>query len=231
MAFCVASRARRSIPLGVVVVGLFVGACSTGGGGAAARKAALQSSGSGPNVSAGDADATTTVPAPSTTGATVVPATSPTTATPVPTVRDAPPTTPVPPRQSTVPQAPVTTAPQRTTTPVSAASAATGLGALPRCGPTGTRTALADLSWSPARTSGSEQKVQLTTVQNGFENGAFESSPSLSATASAYTWPKVNPSGIHTWRVVTLQGSEWVPSETSQFTGPVCVSDIVTAGG
>lgn len=117
-----------------------------------------------------------------------------------------------------------------TTTPQTPLAAST-LSASSHCGPIGTRTATADLSWSPAATAGSEQMVELTTVQNGFTTGSYQSSPSLPATATGYTWPTVNPLGVHTWRVVTLHGSEWAPSPTNQFTGPVCVGDITNAQG
>jgi type IV secretory pathway VirB10-like protein len=112
-----------------------------------------------------------------------------------------------------------------------ASGAASGLQASPHCGPAGTRTAAADLSWSPAAEPGSAQKVELSTVQNGFDTGNFQSSPQLSPADASYTWPSVNPNGIHTWRVETLHGSGWLPSATDQFTGPVCVGDMASAGG
>lgn len=115
-----------------------------------------------------------------------------------------------------------------TTTPQTPLAAST-LSASSHCGPVGTHTAAADLSWSPAATSGSGQMVELTTVQNGFTTGKYESSPPLPATDTSYTWPSVNPLGVHTWRVVTQHGSEWAPSPTNQFTGPVCVGDIANA--
>jgi hypothetical protein len=117
-----------------------------------------------------------------------------------------------------------------TTTPQSPLAAST-LNASSHCGPIGTHTAAADLSWSPATTSGSGQKVELTTVQNGFTTGKYESSPPLPASATSYTWPTVNPLGVHTWRVATLHGSEWVPSPTHQFTGPVCAGDVANPPG
>lgn len=71
----------------------------------------------------------------------------------------------------------------------------------------------------------------MTTVQNGFDNGSYQSSASLAGTANGFTWPTVNANGIHTWRVMTRYGSQWVPSVAAEFTGPVCVGDIANPGG
>lgn len=115
-------------------------------------------------------------------------------------------------------------------TPAGGSLAASSLSASPRCGPDGSRTALADLSWSPAGQPGSEQVVQLTTFQNGLDNGRYEASTSLPGNASTFTWPKVNPNGVHIWRVLTRQGGDWVASAAHEFTGPVCVGDPVGIG-
>lgn len=90
---------------------------------------------------------------------------------------------------------------------------------------------MADLSWSPADGPGAAQRVDLTTVQDGFSSGRFDSSPALPPTTTSYTWPTVNPNGVHIWRVETQHGSDWVASGEAQFTGPVCVGDVANPPG
>jgi hypothetical protein len=110
--------------------------------------------------------------------------------------------------------------------PAGGAGAATQLAANPRCDETGSRNGVADLSWVPAATAGSEQRVAVTIFPEGFATANFEVSPQLSARAAAYTWPKTNPGGVHRWRVLTRHGSTWTPSDTSMFTGATCVADM-----
>lgn len=112
--------------------------------------------------------------------------------------------------------------------PPGGSGAATQLTAKPRCEETGSRTGVADLSWVPAATAGSEQRVALTIFPEGFDTGNFDVSPPLSARATSYTWPKTNPGGAHRWRVLTKHGSTWTPSQTSMFIGATCVADMAS---
>ncbi len=107
------------------------------------------------------------------------------------------------------------------------AGAATRLQAQARCEAAGSRVAVADLSWSLATSRGKEQRVALTKFREGFDTNNFDVSPSLPADASSATWRGLNPGGVHYWRVLTLQGDLWIPSQTETFTGPTCVADYV----
>lgn len=105
--------------------------------------------------------------------------------------------------------------------------AATDLRAAPRCEETGSRGAVADLSWTIASTPGDEQRVAVTKFREGFDNGSFDVSATLPPDAASFTWRPVNPGGVQYWRVLTRHGSSWAPSDTAMFTGPTCVADYV----
>lgn len=111
--------------------------------------------------------------------------------------------------------------------PAGGPGAATQLAANARCEEAGSRTGVADLTWIPAATAGSEQRVALTIFPEGFDTSNFQVSPPLAARAASYTWPKTNPGGVHRWRVLTKHGSTWTPSETLMFSGATCVADNV----
>jgi hypothetical protein len=110
--------------------------------------------------------------------------------------------------------------------PAGGPGAATQLAANAHCDETGSRNGISDLTWVPAATAGSEQRVAVTIFPEGFATSNFEVSPQLSARATSYRWPKTNPGGVHRWRVLTKHGSTWTPSETSMFTGATCVADM-----
>lgn len=103
--------------------------------------------------------------------------------------------------------------------------AATQLSSNPRCAEAGSTTGVADLTWRPAAQPGSEQRVALTIFADGFDTGNFQVSPSLPPGAAGYTWSNTNPGGIHRWRVLTLHGDTWTPSEVASFMGATCVGD------
>ncbi len=109
--------------------------------------------------------------------------------------------------------------------PVGGSGAATQLAAQPRCEAAGSRTGVADLTWVPARMPGSEQLIALTIFEDGFATGSFTVSPPLQPGATSYTWQGTNPGGAHRWRVLTLHGTTWTPSDTAIFIGETCVSD------
>jgi hypothetical protein len=106
-------------------------------------------------------------------------------------------------------------------------AAATDLRADTRCDDTGSRKAVADLSWTVAVVAGSEQLVAVTKFREGFDTGNFDVSASLAADATSLTWRNVSPGGVQYWRVLTRHGNSWAPSNTAMFTGPTCVTDYV----
>jgi hypothetical protein len=90
------------------------------------------------------------------------------------------------------------------------------------------RRGVAELSWNVATTPGEEQRVQLTIVPNGFEQGYYQVSESLVPQTTTFVWAPLNGQAMHTWRILTLYNNEWFPSDIHQFTGPLCIADIVT---
>ena len=103
---------------------------------------------------------------------------------------------------------------------------ATALEAKTECSETEPRKAIARLTWKVAGIPGSEQRVAVTVYRDGFETGKFETTGSLLPGQSSLIWNKVDPGVIHYYRVLTLHGQMWTPSDTATFDGPTCVADL-----
>jgi len=102
--------------------------------------------------------------------------------------------------------------------------AATNLQSMVECEEPGK--AIAKLSWTPASSPGSIQRVDVTIYS--FEGDQFEISKPLSPDQSSLVWEQLRGQAIHDWRVLTLQSNGWVPSETASFEGPTCVGKVST---
>jgi hypothetical protein len=107
------------------------------------------------------------------------------------------------------------------------AKLATDLQSETRCSDSRPRKGVAELRWVAAASPGAEQKVVVTIFRDGFEKGKFESSHAFPSTQTSLTWENLSPGILYRWRVLTRRRGEWVPSETSTFSGPTCVRDYV----
>jgi hypothetical protein len=112
------------------------------------------------------------------------------------------------------------------TLPPGDSRAATDLQVEVECSETELRQGIAKLSWTVAKSPGSEQRVAITIVRDGFESGEFEMSGPLAPDQSSLVWEQLHGQAIHYWRVLTLHGDKWSASETASFEGPTCVADI-----
>jgi len=81
---------------------------------------------------------------------------------------------------------------------------------------------VAVLTWDLAETRGSQQRIALTTREEGFEEASYQLSDPLPADATTYTWKTIAGQDVHYWRVLTLQPEGWVASATSTFEGRRC---------
>jgi hypothetical protein len=124
--------------------------------------------------------------------------------------------------ETTQPDAPATAPATATAAPAGGVIAA-ALHAEASCSTTKLRTGVAKLSWIPA--SGAEQRVELTIVRTGFDQGVFNTSPTLKAGAATFQWEPLQGQAFHFWRVSSLRGDQWVPSEVASFEGPTCAFD------
>ncbi len=102
---------------------------------------------------------------------------------------------------------------------------ATNLEAEVGCSDIELRQGIAKLRWinSPL---GSGQRIEFTKFGDGFERGEFETM-GLPPDQSSGVWEDLEPGLNHYWRVVTLHGNTWVPSETATFMGPICAVNLV----
>ena len=113
--------------------------------------------------------------------------------------------------------------PSTATTEEPETAVATGLRAVPGCEGSGLNNHVADFSWRPAEPAGDKQRLVLSYVPGGLETDAFLQTAPLPADQASYHWIQMNPgTGPRTWRVLTLRGDAWVPSETATFHGVDC---------
>jgi len=103
--------------------------------------------------------------------------------------------------------------------------AASNLRASQDCDSEVLRKGIALLEWEIAREPGSEQKVEVTIFREGFETGNSIPSKPLPGDQTELRFDRVAGQALHRWRVLTLHGEGYVPSETARFTGPICVYD------
>ena len=104
--------------------------------------------------------------------------------------------------------------------------AASALTAASRCSETRLRQPLADLTWVPARASGSEQRVLVSVFSDGLEQRRFLVSAALPPTQSTLTWERVTAGIVQYWWVLTRQPDGWAPSEAATFDGQICIADM-----
>jgi hypothetical protein len=79
---------------------------------------------------------------------------------------------------------------------------------------------LVTLNWTP--TGSGEQRVVISTRQDGLDSGNAGASAALDAGRSTYQLLDSQPGGVYYWRVLTRSGDGWAASETAQFEGPTC---------
>jgi hypothetical protein len=99
---------------------------------------------------------------------------------------------------------------------------ATSLRAVPAC--EGARS-IERLSWEPAKQRGSEQRIAVSTREDGFETGVYRVSAALSAGATRYTLRELQPGGVYQWRVLTRHGDRYDTSDTATFDARACAVD------
>jgi hypothetical protein len=104
--------------------------------------------------------------------------------------------------------------------------AAHGLRATTDCDDTGAHRPTARLAWDAAP-SGEEQRIEVTTAEDGFAVGKMDTSDALAADTTALPWTDLRGRSSHYWRVVTRYGDQWVASETARFTPPRCGERLV----
>jgi hypothetical protein len=117
--------------------------------------------------------------------------------------------------------------PKELTMPAGGPGAATNLTANRYDDPAQPARALVKLQWTPASQKGSEQRIVVTIFSDGFQRGAFDVSNPLSSTQSSLVWDKLKGQAIHHWKVLTLQPSGWVLSQTATFEGPTVIRDHI----
>lgn len=103
---------------------------------------------------------------------------------------------------------------------VGGGGAATGLAADPRCDPGDLARSLVTLNWTPSGSG--EQRVVVSTRQDGLDSGNAMASAPLDAGRSTYQIRDSQPGGVYYWRVLTRSGDGWAASDTAQFEGPTC---------
>lgn len=97
------------------------------------------------------------------------------------------------------------------------------------CSTAEARKSAVTLSWSPAQPAGSAQRV-LASIY-GFRESRYEASESLAGGVSSLAWTQVHGQAIHSWMVLTRQGTTWKASPVESFTGPTCVADFQSPRG
>lgn len=103
---------------------------------------------------------------------------------------------------------------------VGGGGAAGGLVADPRCDPTDPARTLVTLTWSPSGSG--EQRVVVSTRQDGLDSASASASGPLSADSSSYQLRDSQSGGVYYWRVLTRAGDGWSASDTVEFTGASC---------
>ena len=115
--------------------------------------------------------------------------------------------------------------------PANEPQGATNLHAHPGCSRSTIGRAEVELTWTPSKRQGSEQRVGLTTHAADFAGRDFTVSEPLAPDRDSYILAHgIGPGVIHYWQVLTRQAAGWVPSEFGTFEGPVCVTDPVQTG-
>jgi hypothetical protein len=77
--------------------------------------------------------------------------------------------------------------------------------------------------WKP-QVGGSQQWVDISLHDNGFEAGTFIGAGAFGSGHDSYTWTGITKGLVHYWRVNTLTAAGWIVSETGRFVpcgGPV----------
>jgi hypothetical protein len=99
---------------------------------------------------------------------------------------------------------------------------ATALAGQTGCGPDllGGGSAAAVLSWEPAAEPG-PQKVQVSIAPRPFDDTAAPDG-ALAPGAATLRITDLAGQATHLWRVLTLHGEMWIPSEPASFEGPLC---------
>jgi hypothetical protein len=67
------------------------------------------------------------------------------------------------------------------------------------------------------------QWLDLSLFDNGFAPGTFISAGPLSGSEDTFTWEGLLTESVHYWRVNSVVGGAWQPSETAVLTTPRCV--------
>ena len=98
-------------------------------------------------------------------------------------------------------------------------------------------TADVTFKWTP-QVGGSEQWVDISLADNGFQPGTFIGAGAFGSGVNSYTWTGITKGLVHYWRVNTLTAAGWIVSDTGSFVacggpvllwGPIECTDTVTA--
>lgn len=102
--------------------------------------------------------------------------------------------------------------------------AAISLKAGVRCDPVKV-TGTARLSWKVASPPGTQQRVDMTMFRDGFQTGNFMTLGPVPSDQSEMEFNSGEPGINYAWRVLTLTGEGWVPSEPARLPWPACPVD------
>ena len=84
------------------------------------------------------------------------------------------------------------------------------------------RTGVVRLSWEPARSPGSQQRMDMTMFRDGFQTGQFTTLGPLPPDQSEVELTSGESNINYAWRVLTLTAAGWVPSEPAYVMWPFC---------
>ncbi len=87
--------------------------------------------------------------------------------------------------------------------------------------------ATANLAWTPPA-GAIENQIDISTHDNGFISGSYQSVGPLSSTASSYTWSGLKTYTPYYWRVDSKMASGYITSDTGIFV--ICSEQILLAG-
>jgi hypothetical protein len=76
----------------------------------------------------------------------------------------------------------------------------------------------------PASDGGEAQVVEVSIYE--FEPGLSTYSAELEPGVDGMAFTEISGQAVHKWRILTLHGRVWTPSEPGSFVGPTCTVDV-----